>query len=54
MRFRSKPGPKEITISGYFTEGDVLTDHYSGQKVRVTQDKVKIDSNFDIVLLAKQ
>ena len=49
-----KPGPKEITISGYFAEGDVLTDHYSGQKVRVTQDKVKIDSNFDIVLLAKQ
>lgn len=48
------PGQKEITISGYFAEGDILTDYYSGQEVRVTQDKVIVNSSFDIVLLAKK
>ncbi len=46
-------GKKEVDVRGIFTDGAVLTDYYSGQKVTVTAGKVIIDSQFGIVLLGK-
>ncbi len=45
-------GNKEIPVHGYFKDGDVLTDYYSGIKCKVNQGKVDINSDFDLVLLS--
>ena len=46
-------GKKEITVRGIFTDGMVLTDYYSGQKITVEAGKVVLDSQYGIVLLGK-
>lgn len=45
-------GEKTLPINGVFAEGNMLTDHYSGMEVQVIDDKVKINTVFDIVLLS--
>ncbi|QQS50067.1 MAG: alpha-amylase [Bacteroidota bacterium] len=45
-------GEKTLPINGVFAEGSMLTDHYSGMEVQVIDDKVKINTVFDIVLLS--
>jgi alpha-amylase len=44
-------GEKEIETHGVFANGDLLTDYYSGQQVKVKNGKVRIDSEFAMVLL---
>jgi alpha-amylase len=44
-------GTKEIDVHEVFTNGDLLTDYYSGQQFKVKQGKVSIESEFNIVLL---
>ena len=46
-------GAKTILVGKVFANGDVLRDYYSGQRVRVKEGKVTIDSPFSIVLLGK-
>jgi alpha-amylase len=46
-------GAKEISVGTIFTDGTKLTDAYSGKQVVVSNGKVRIDSEFDIVLLEK-
>ncbi|HQE34773.1 MAG TPA: alpha-amylase family glycosyl hydrolase [Flavobacterium alvei] len=46
-------GPKEISVGTIFENGTKLKDAYSGKKVVVSNGKVSIDSEFDIVLLEK-
>lgn len=45
-------GKREISVAGVFENGTVLTDAYSGQTVEVKNNKVVIESEFDIVLLS--
>ena len=47
-------GEKELSISTYFADGDTLRDAYSGNSVVVIDGKVKINSEFDIVLLERK
>ncbi|HRA72495.1 MAG TPA: alpha-amylase, partial [Flavobacterium sp.] len=47
-------GPKEISVGTVFENGTKLKDGYSGKKVVVSNGKINIDSEFDIVLLEKQ
>jgi alpha-amylase len=46
-------GAKEISVGTIFKDGTKLTDAYSGKKVVVSNGKVRIDTEFDIVLLEK-
>ena len=46
-------GEKTIPTFGLFKEGDQVRDAYSGQKVRVLSNTIKIDSPYDIVLLER-
>lgn len=46
-------GKKEISVAGFFKNGETLTDYYSDNKVMVSGDKIILDSKFNIVLLAK-
>jgi alpha-amylase len=46
-------GLKEISVGTIFENGTKLKDAYSGKKVVVSNGKVNIDSEFDIVLLEK-
>jgi alpha-amylase len=46
-------GLKEISVGTIFENGTKLKDAYSGKKVIVSNGKVNIDSEFDIVLLEK-
>jgi alpha-amylase len=46
-------GQKEISVGTIFENGTKLKDAYSGKKVVVSNGKVMIDSEFDIVLLEK-
>ncbi len=45
-------GEKTLPVNGLFAEGSTLTDYYSGLEVQVIDGKVKINSDFDIVLLS--
>jgi len=47
------PGSKTIPVGGVFGEGTLLTDHYSGSGVRVTNGSVTLDTPWDLVLLAE-
>ncbi len=49
-----RKGEKEISISTYFAEGDTLYDAYSGESAVVKDGKVRINSDFEIVLLEKK
>ncbi|WP_248722073.1 alpha-amylase family glycosyl hydrolase [Seonamhaeicola sp. ML3] len=46
-------GIKAIDVSTVFENGQNLSDAYSGQKVEVSNGKVVIESNYNIVLLQK-
>ncbi len=46
-------GPKEISVGSIFKDGTKLKDGYSGKKVVVSNGKINIDTEFDIVLLEK-
>jgi alpha-amylase len=46
-------GPKEISVGTIFENGTKLTDAYSGKEAVVSNGKVMIDTEFDIVLLEK-
>jgi alpha-amylase len=46
-------GEKEISVGVIFKDGTKLHDAYSGKKAVVSDGKVRIDSEFDIVLLEK-
>jgi len=46
-----KKGKKELDVSTIFNDGDVLNDAYSNQTAKVKNGKVKINSDFTIVLL---
>ncbi|WP_439184713.1 alpha-amylase family glycosyl hydrolase [Carboxylicivirga taeanensis] len=44
-------GPKTVNVGGVFSNGDVLMDYYSGEKVTVEDNEVKVDTDFEILLL---
>lgn len=46
-------GKKEISVSTIFAEGTKLKDAYSGKETTVSNGKISIDTDFDIVLLEK-
>ncbi|MEA3461861.1 MAG: alpha-amylase family glycosyl hydrolase [Bacteroidota bacterium] len=46
-----KPGKKIIDLNGLFEEGTELWDYYSGMKLTVKNNQVRVDSPFEIVLL---
>ncbi|UQD55887.1 alpha-amylase family glycosyl hydrolase [Flavobacterium sp. K5-23] len=46
-------GKKELSVGSVFVDGTKLKDAYSGKEATVTNGKVVIDSNFDIILLEK-
>ncbi|WP_226668764.1 alpha-amylase family glycosyl hydrolase [Microbulbifer aggregans] len=46
-------GEKQIDAHGVFADGTLLRDYYSGLEVRVEGGKVRLDSEFDIVLLGE-
>lgn len=47
-------GEKTLAVSGIFADGTLLTDYYSGQKQKVVNGKVRVDSSWDIVLLGEE
>ncbi len=47
-------GEKVIPVGTIFKNGDKLKDAYSGKSVVVSKGKIKLNTNFDIVLLEKQ
>jgi alpha-amylase len=46
-------GTKEISVGSIFKDGTKLKDAYSGKETVVSNGKVSIDSEFEIVLLEK-
>ncbi len=46
-------GKKELSVGTIFENGTLLKDAYSGKVTIVTNGKISIDTNFDIVLLEK-
>ncbi len=48
-----KSGEKEVDVSGVFKDGDLVKDYYSGTEASVRKGMVKIDTEFDILLLGK-
>ncbi len=47
-------GEKTINAGNKFSNGDVLVDHYSGEKAKVTNGQITINSPFSILLIEKQ
>jgi alpha-amylase len=45
-------GKKIINVKGFFTDGTLITDHYSGVSSTVRNDFITIDTEFTTVLLA--
>jgi alpha-amylase len=45
------PGKKQIELDGLFEEGTILTDYYSGVKASVRNNRVTVDSPYNMVLL---
>jgi alpha-amylase len=46
-------GEKIISIGEKYKDGDVLVDFYSGQKAKVQVGQIKINTQFDVLLLSK-
>ena len=46
-------GKKEISVKDIFEDGMQLKDYYSGQSIEVKNGKVSLETDFDILLLAK-
>ncbi len=49
-----KQGEKVLDVSKIFEDGDMIHDAYSGKSSEVIDGQLKINSEFDIVLLEKQ
>ncbi len=47
----TRKGEKSIKVNSIFKEGTLLVDHYSGQETKVVKDSIKINSDYDILLL---
>lgn len=47
-------GNKEIKVSSIFKNGELLRNFYTNKEVKVIDGKVKLNSEFDIVLLEKK
>jgi alpha-amylase len=47
-------GQKEISVGTVFENGTKLKEAYSGKEVIVSNGKININTEFDIVLLEKQ
>jgi len=45
-------GEKTIAVGDQFTDGEVLIDQYSGQKAKVRGGQIKINTPFDVLLMA--
>ena len=45
-------GEKEVAVGDVFANGTMVTDYYSGLTAKVKDGKVKINSEFDLVLLS--
>ena len=43
-----------LKVGDFFQEGSILYDYYSGNTVKVEKGEVRLDSEFNIVLLAKK
>ena len=46
-------GKKSIDVAGIFDEGLELKDYYSGVKMQVSEGKISLDSDFDLVLVGE-
>jgi len=46
-------GKKTIDVRGVFPDGTKLTDQYSGQNMQVSNGKVMVNSDWEIVLLSR-
>ncbi|TNJ45203.1 alpha-amylase [Tamlana fucoidanivorans] len=46
-------GEKEVNISDVFKQGDVLRDAYSGVEVTVDDDKIRLNTPFNLILLER-
>lgn len=46
-------GKKEISVKGIFEDGTQLKDYYSGKSVEVKDGMISIETDFDMVLMAK-
>jgi len=46
-------GSKSMVVNEIFADGTELVDHYSGQSGIVKDGKVKLETQYDIVLLSK-
>jgi alpha-amylase len=46
-------GMKEISVGNIFKDGSIVLDRYSNTKAQVIKGKVKIYTDFDILLLEK-
>jgi alpha-amylase len=44
-------GTKELSVGSIFKDGTKVRDAYSGKEAIVSNGKISIDSEFDIVLL---
>jgi alpha-amylase len=47
-------GEKSLKVPDFFEEGSELYDYYSGNSVRVEKGQVRVDSEFEIVLLGQR
>jgi len=47
------PGTKSISVTGIFDDGTEITDHYSGKTSIVKKGRLELETQHDIVLLAK-
>jgi len=47
-------GELTLKVGDFFNEGSILYDYYSGNTVKVENGEVRLDSEFNIVLLAKK
>ncbi|WP_430815005.1 alpha-amylase family glycosyl hydrolase [Carboxylicivirga sp. RSCT41] len=46
-------GAKSVDVSGVFANGDMVKDYYSGQTVKVKNNQVALNTDYDILLLGK-
>ena len=46
-----EPGLKEVNVEGIFRNGDKLRDYYSGKEVIVKNNKVRIKTDYELILL---
>ncbi len=47
-------GEKTLDVSKVFNDGDLLFDSYSNQKIKVKKGVIKVDSDYNVVLIEKE